>query len=111
MGPEEPAAYPLASSTTFGSTKREILLVLKREGRSDLQSLAEHLHISKMAVHKHIQELEDQGMIQRVTLRGAKGRPRHGLQLATKASSLFPKAYAGLTCESLAYIEVKLGLK
>src|SRR5947209_9484343 len=111
MEPEEPPAYPLASSTTFGSTKREILLVLKREGQSDLQSLAEHLHISKMAVHKHIQELEDQGMIQRVTLRGAKGRPRHGLQLAPKASSLFPKAYVGVTCVALAYIEEKLGRK
>src|SRR5439155_11611 len=41
MEPEEPPAYPLVSSTTFGSTKREILLVLKREGQSDLQSLAE----------------------------------------------------------------------
>src|SRR6266567_682836 len=109
MEPQELPAYPLASSTTFGSTKREILLVLKREGQSDLQSLAEHLHISKMAVHKHIQELEDQGMIQRVTLRGAKGRPRHGLQLAPKASSLFPKAYVGVTCAALAYIEEKLG--
>src|SRR5213595_2503509 len=108
MEPEEPPAYPLASSTTFGSTKREVLLVLKREGQSDLQSLAEHLHISKMAVHKHVQELEDQGMIQRVTLRGAKGRPRHGLQLAPKASSLFPKAYAGVTCAALAYIDEKL---
>src|SRR6266705_4187268 len=111
MKPEELPAYPLASSTTFGSTKREILLVLKREGQSDLQSLAEHLHISKMAVHKHVQELEDQGMIQRVTLRGAKGRPRHGLQLAPEASSLFPKAYAGVTCAALAYIEEKLGRK
>ena len=111
MEPQELPAYPLASSTTFGSTKREVLLVLKREGQSDLQSLAEHLHISKMAVHKHVQELEDQGMIQRVTLRGAKGRPRHGLQLAPKASSLFPKAYAGVTCAALAYIEEKLGRK
>ncbi len=50
-------------------------------------------------------------MIQRVTLRGAKGRPRHGLQLAPKASSLFPKAYVGVTCAALAYIEEKLGRK
>src|SRR5438445_13683298 len=105
MEPEEPPAHPLASSTTFGSTKREILLVLKREGQSDLQSLAEHLHISKMAVHKHIQELEDQGMIQRVTLRGAKGRPRHGLQLAPKASSLFAEAYFGLAYSGPAYMQ------
>src|SRR5438132_14244592 len=50
-------------------------------------------------------------MIQRVTMRGAKGRPRHGLQLAPKASSLFPKAYAGVTCAALAYIAEKLGRK
>ena len=110
MKAEEPTVNPLTSST-FGVTKREILLILKRQGQSDLQALADHFHISKMAVHKHIQELEDQGMIQRVTLRGAKGRPRHGLQLAPKASSLFPKAYAGITCAALAYIEEKLGRK
>jgi predicted ArsR family transcriptional regulator len=108
---EEPPAYPLSASSTFGPTKKEILLILKRDGQSDLQTLAEHLHISKMAVHKHVQELEDQGLIQRVTLRGAKGRPRHGLQLAPRASNLFPKAYAGVTCAALAYIEEKLGRK
>jgi predicted ArsR family transcriptional regulator len=111
MEPEEAPAYPLATSTTFGSTKREILLLLKRDGQSDLQGLAKHFHISKMAVHKHVQELEDQGLVQRVTLRGTKGRPRHGLQLAPKSSNLFPKAYAGVTCAALAYIEEKLGRK
>ena len=107
---EEPPASPIGSST-LGATKREILLILKREGQSDLQTLAERFHISKMGVHKHVQELEDNGLIQRVTLRGAKGRPRHGLQLAPKASNLFPKAYAGVTCAALAYIEEKLGRK
>ena len=33
----------------FGSTKREILLILKRNGQTDLKSLAERLRISKMA--------------------------------------------------------------
>jgi predicted ArsR family transcriptional regulator len=111
MKAEEPPANPLATSSTFGPTKREILLILKREGQSDLKTLADHFHISKMAVHKHIQELEDHGMVQRLTLRGAKGRPRHGLKLAPKASGLFPKAYAGVTCAALAYIEEKLGRK
>jgi predicted ArsR family transcriptional regulator len=108
---EDAPLDPLATSSTFGSTKREILVILKREGQSDLQRLADHFHISKMAVHKHIQELEDQGMVQRVTLRGGKGRPRHGLRLAPKASSLFPKAYTGVTCAALAYIEEKMGRK
>src|SRR5437899_8311077 len=102
---------PIIGQSVYGSTKREILLMLKREGQTDLQSLAEHLHISKMAVHKHVRELENHGLVQRTTLRGSKGRPRLGLQLAPKASGLFPRAYAGVTCAALAYIEEKLGRK
>src|SRR5713101_4682961 len=107
----ETPAQPVIDQTAYGSTKREILLMLKREGQTDLQTLAEHLNISKMAVHKHVQELEEHGLVQRANLRGSKGRPRLGLQLAPKASGLFPRAYAGVTCAALAYIEEKLGRK
>ncbi len=103
---DSPVDYP-----SFGSTKREILLILKREGQSDLQTLAKRLHVSKMAVHKHAQELEERGMVQRVPVRGAMGRPRLALKLAPSATSIFPRAYAGVTCAALAYIEEKLGRK
>jgi len=106
-----PSPEPPLDNHAFGSTKREILLILKREGQSDLQTLAERLHISKMAVHKHVQELEERGMVQRTPLRGTKGRPRLMLQLAPGSQSLFPRAYAGVTCAALAYIEEKLGRK
>jgi len=102
---------PIAEPQAFGSTKREVLLILKREGQADLQTLAERLHISKMAVHKHIQELEQHGLVQRTSVRGRKGRPRLALQLAPEATNLFPKAYAAVTCAALAYIEEKLGRK
>src|SRR6266571_5642022 len=102
---------PPLENHAFGSTKREILLILKREGQSDLQTLAERLQISKMAVHKHLQDLEERSMVQRTPLRGTKGRPRLMLQLAPGSQSLFPRAYAGVTCAALAYIEEKLGRK
>jgi DeoR family transcriptional regulator, suf operon transcriptional repressor len=102
---------PPADSPAFGSTKREILLILKREGQSDLQTLSERLHISKMAVHKHAQELEERGLIERLPVRGTTGRPRLALRLAPSSTSLFPRAYAGITCAALAYIEEKLGRK
>jgi DeoR family suf operon transcriptional repressor len=104
--PDPPQDTPI-----FGSTKREILLILKREGQSDLQTLAERLHISKMAVHKHAQELEERGMVERIPLRGTVGRPRLSLKLAPAAQNLFPRAYAAVTCAALAYIEDKLGRK
>ena len=106
-----PLPDPPADNPVFGSTKREILLILKREGQSDLQTLAERLRISKMAVHKHAQELEERGLIERVPVRGTTGRPRLALRLAPTATSLFPRAYAGVTCAALAYIEEKLGRK
>src|SRR2546425_11958013 len=111
MTDSEAPTQPIIGQSVYGSTKREILLMLKREGQTDLQSLAKHLHISKMAVHKHVRELENHGLVQRITLRGSKGRPRLGLQLAPKAAGLFPRAYAGVTCAALAYIEEKLGRK
>src|SRR5213593_4643463 len=106
-----PLPDPPANNPVFGSTKREILLILKREGQSDLQALAERLRISKMAVHKHAQELEERGLIERVPVRGTTGRPRLAMRLAPSATSLFPRAYAGVTCAALAYIEEKLGRK
>lgn len=99
------------STQAFGDTKREILLILKRDGQSDLKTLAERLHISKMAVHKQVQELEVRGLIERAALHGSTGRPRLALRLAPSAASLFPRAYAGITCAALAFIEEKLGRK
>jgi len=106
-----PFSEPPLDNHAFGSTKREILLILKREGQSDLQTLADRLHISKMATHKHVQDLEERGMVKRTPLRGTKGRPRLMLQLAPGSQGLFPRAYAGVTCAALAYIEEKLGRK
>jgi len=106
-----PLPDPPADSPAFGSTKREILLILKRDGQSDLQTLAKRLRISKMAVHKHAQELEERGLIERMPVRGTTGRPRLALRLAPGAISLFPRAYVGVTCAALAYIEEKLGRK
>src|SRR3989454_9772148 len=106
-----PLPDPPADNPAFGSTKRQILLILKREGQTDLQTVADRLNISKMGVHKHVQELEDRGLIEPIPFRGGTGRPRLALRLAPSATSLFPRAYAGVTCAALAYIEEKLGRK
>src|SRR3989449_6421221 len=106
-----PLPDPPADNPVFGATKREILLILKREGQTDLQTLADRLNISKMGVHKHVQVREDRDLIESIPVRGETGRPRLALRLAPSATSLFPRAYAGVTCAALAYIEEKLGRK
>jgi predicted ArsR family transcriptional regulator len=103
-GPDAAGAF-----AQFASTKREILLSLKREGEVDLQTLAANLGISKMAVYRHVKELEGAGLVERTTKRSGVGRPRLSLKLAPGASALFPKAYAAVTCAVLKFIEVKMG--
>src|SRR2546421_8967112 len=97
-----------ADNPAFGSTKREILLILKREGQSDLQTLARHLRISKMAVHKHAQELEKRGLIERIPLRRTTRRPRLALRLAPNATPLLPRAQAGINRAALTSSQEKL---
>ena len=94
----------------FASTKREILLILKREGQADLQTLSEKLGVTKMAIHRQARDLEGRGLVERVTVRdGGAGRPRLALKLAPQASDLFPRAYADVSCAALRFIEEKLG--
>ena|SRR5436309_1433612 len=93
----------------FASTKREVLLALKREGELDLETLARQLHLSKMAVYRHVKDLEQAGLVERTAKRTGVGRPRLALRLAPGASAVFPKAYASVTCAVLEFIEKKLG--
>jgi len=107
--PATPAADASPSLAGFGSTKREILLVLKRDGEVDLQTLASRLRLSKMAVYRHVMDLEEVGLVERTSKRVGVGRPRLALRLAPGASSVFPKAYASVTCAVLEFIEAKMG--
>src|SRR3989442_14603757 len=98
-----PLPDPSADNPVFGSTKREILLILKREGQIDLQTLAQHLGISKMAAHKHGREFEEEDLIQRIPGRGRAGPPRLDLGPAPTATSHFPPADPGSSCDALAF--------
>ncbi len=109
LAADRPAPDAAGAFAQFASTKREILLSLKRQGEVDLQALARTLGISKMAVYRHVKGLEEAGLVERTTKRAGVGRPRLSLKLAPGASALFPKAYAAVTCAVLKFIEVKMG--
>lgn len=106
---EETLATDGEADLPFAPTKRQLLLLLRREGEADLEALGRKLSISKMAVYKHVKELEDAGLVERTFKRGGVGRPRLVLRLAPGASSLFPKAYASVTCSVLQFVEEKMG--
>ena len=95
--------------TSFGSTKRQILILLKREGEMDLGSLAEELKITKMGVLNHIKELETLEIIERYNKREGVGRPRLAIRLSKNATDIFPKAYSSITTSMLDFINDNMG--
>ncbi|MHA2090811.1 MAG: helix-turn-helix transcriptional regulator [Candidatus Kariarchaeaceae archaeon] len=95
--------------TSFSSTKRQILVILKREGEIDLTNLSKELGITKMGVLNHIKDLEDMDIIERFEKRGGVGRPRLAIRLSPDSTDIFPKAYSTLTNSMLEFIEDNMG--
>ena len=95
--------------TSFSSTKRQILIILKRSGEIDLTSLAKELGITKMGVLNHIRDLEDLDIIERFEKRAGVGRPRLAIRLSKNATDIFPKAYSSITTSMLKFIEENMG--
>src|SRR5207253_9595084 len=93
----------------FSSTKKQILLTLKRKGSTSLTDLAGGLRISKMATLKHLTVLEAKGLIERSSRSGGRGRPRAFFALSKGSASLFPEAYTHMTLCALRFIEEKIG--
>lgn len=95
--------------TSFSSTKRQILIILKREGEIDLTNLSKELGISKMGVLNHINDLEEMDIIERFKKRIGVGRPRLAVKLAPNSKDIFPRAYSSITCSVLEFVEENLG--
>jgi predicted ArsR family transcriptional regulator len=92
------------------SSKQEIMLYLKKFGRTNLKTLSENLNMSKMGVLKHIGALEELGYIDRETEKAEKGRPKVFFKLSdTTRESIFPNNYSSITNYFLTFIEENFG--
>lgn len=95
-------AAPLDSLPT---TRRAILLALRKQGQLSVDDLAAALGITGSAVRQHLAGLEADGFVAHSEHRSGPGRPRFRYHLAPGAEPLFPKTYGALTNELLEYVE------
>ncbi len=93
----------------FSSSKKQILLTLKRRGSVSLADMSGELRISKMATLKHLNALEAKGLVERSFKAGGRGRPRAFFNLSKNSATLFPEAYTHMTLSALNFIEERLG--
>lgn len=86
------------------STRAEIVNLLKRQGTMSVESLATELEISKVAVRRHLDQLEDQGFIGHSSERCERGRPRFVYSLTDEGDGLFPDRSADFACDILSQL-------
>lgn len=91
------------------STRAEIVNLLKRQGTMSVETLATELEISKVAVRRHLDQLEDQGFIGHSLERCERGRPKFIYSLTDEGDGLFPNRSADFACDLLAQIGTRYG--
>ena len=77
--------------------------------QAGLEELAKVMKVSRMAVHKHLDLLQQRGLVEGIETRGHVGRPRMVYQLTSQSKSVFPKSYGAIATHALDFIERNMG--
>jgi predicted ArsR family transcriptional regulator len=79
-----------ASIELLRTTRAGIVNLLKRRGGLTAAALAGELKISAVAVRRHLEQLEERGLVRHSVQPCDRGRPRHLYALTQEADGLFP---------------------
>jgi len=103
--------YNMSKSETFSRSdpKRKILYFLKVMKQAGLEDLSKVMKISRMAVHKHLSDLQDRGLVESMEIRKGVGRPVMQYSLTSSGKTAFPKSYGEIATHALNYLEKKMG--
>ncbi|MFC5650941.1 helix-turn-helix transcriptional regulator [Paenibacillus solisilvae] len=83
------------------STRKNILFMIKTQGSLSATQITNQMDITNMAIRRHLNTLEKEGLIESKTMRQAMGRPTAVYSLTDAAEDLFPKKYHTLTLDLL----------
>lgn len=92
-----------------GTTRSQLLHLLRTRGECGVAELAQALGITEMGVRRHIHSLEQDGFVRSVRYKQPMGRPSYRYELTDAADELFPKNYPHLTLELLGELEEQPG--
>jgi len=98
-------------SETFSQSdpKRKILYYLKVMKQAGLKDLSKVMKITRMAVHKHLSDLQDRGLVESMEIHKGVGRPTMQYSLSSTGKTAFPKSYGEIATHALDYLEKKMG--
>lgn len=91
------------------STHRLLLTMMKKSGPLSVGDMAKQLGITEMAVRRHLNNMERDGLVETMLVRQPMGRPSHKYSLTARSESHFPNNYHNLTLDLLDELESNSG--
>ena len=91
----------MTEQAASSSTRRAVLELLKRNGPQTVAQLGAELGVSGVAVRRHLEALEQDGLLQQTTRPQGRGRPAHVYALTDRGHDLFPRNYHQLVAQLL----------
>lgn len=92
------------------TTRREILLLLRKTPGITVRALAAQLNLTSMGVRRHLDALLLEGVVETVAgSSGGVGRPASGWRLSPTGMELFPRRYDAFAVELLEDLGDELG--
>ena len=98
-----------SKSKQYNDPKRQILYYLKIMQQAGLYDLSKAMKISKMAIHKHLVNLQNRGLVESTDIRIGVGRPKMLYSLTSMGKTIFPKSYADIATIAIDFIEQNMG--
>lgn len=99
----------MAKARSDARTRRRLLEILKTEGPSDAQNLAEEVGITPMAVRQHLYQLQEEKLVTYREEPRPVGRPAKLWELTAEANRFFPDAHATLAVDLLSAMKESFG--
>ena len=81
-------------TTEHHSTKQDILQYLLKQDTARAQDMSKFLGISTQATHRHLKDLESDGLIEHQVIEQKLGRPQHFYSLSKQGRDRFPNGYS-----------------
>ena len=100
---------PVSESAGSAPTRRAVLDLLKRNGEQTVAQLGAALGLSGVGVRRHLEVLEQLGLVRQRTRPQGRGRPAYVYALTEMGHDLFPRNYHQLVCQLLEAATSALG--
>jgi predicted ArsR family transcriptional regulator len=99
----------MSESAPSAPTRRAVLDLLKRNGPQTVAQLGAALGLSGAGVRRHLEVLEQVGLVQQTSRSQGRGRPAYVYALTEMGHDLFPRNYHQLVAQLLEAAATELG--